>query len=257
MRISRDWNFTGTVPSHCTLIICISTFQEFKWYISIFLKGAYILITTWNLLWQLVRQRTLSKAKMMHTRTVVVVFRFRRVCPCLLFHKVFFLLPSNLLNSSVVVIIFGTIAWKKGIKKQDQDNNGSLSIWVNSKLLLFHSCRNSALMFQHIVWLPIKQRKNLMISSVRPTMLFSWYGHTILHHRFTKCNIECFEGNYLELVYNSGGRLLLSNGEGLIVFVLVEEDTAFLAKSSRQESWRFLCLDRLYNREVCVWKPRI
>lgn len=54
--------------------------------------------------------RMLSKAKM-HTRTVVVVvFRFRRVCPCLLFHKVFFLLPSNLLNSSVVVHIFGTIA---------------------------------------------------------------------------------------------------------------------------------------------------
>ena len=91
-------------------------------------------------------------------------------------------------------------------------------------------------MLQHIVWLPIKQRKNLMISSVRPTMLFSWYGHTILHHRFTKCNTECFEGNYLELVYNSGGRLLLSNGEGLIVFVLVEEDSAFLAKSFSQES---------------------
>lgn len=184
----------------------------------------------------------------MHTRTVVVVFRFRRVCPCLLFHKVFFLLPSNLLNSSVVVIIFGTIAWKKGNKKQGQDNNGSFSIWVNSKLLLFHSCRNSALMLQHIVWLPIKQRKNLMISSVRPTMLFSWYGHTILHHRFTKCNIECFEGNYLELVYNSGGRLLLSNGEGSIVFVLVEEDSAFSAKSFRQESWR----PPLQSRSMCL-----
>lgn len=145
-----DWNFTETIPSHCTLLYI--NFPGIQVVYKHFFEG--YLHPDYNLKFVVAARtgRMLSKAKM-HTRTVVVVvFCFRsRVCPCLLFHKVFFLLPSNLLNSSVVVNIFGTIAWKKGIKKQGQDNNGSLSIWVNSKLLLFHSCRNSALMLQHII----------------------------------------------------------------------------------------------------------
>ena len=99
-----------------------------------FLKGAYILITTSNFV---VATRTVKKIiKSEDVHEHVVVFRFHRVRRCLLFHRVFFLLASNFLNSSVVVIVFGTIekkVWKKfkrkpRRKKEGQDTDCSSNI---------------------------------------------------------------------------------------------------------------------------------
>lgn len=106
MRIYWQWNFTETVPSHCTQIICISSFQEFKWYISIFLKGAYILITTWKCCDSENGKECYQKQRCTRELLLLLFVFLGLVVGGLLFLKVFFLLPSSLINSSVVVFYF-------------------------------------------------------------------------------------------------------------------------------------------------------
>ena len=87
---------------------------------------------------------------------------------------------------------------------------------IQLKLLLFSSCRNSALILQRTVQLLIKQRKNSMISSTKLTTLFSRYGHTILYHRFIKCKLNTSKAAVTVSEFTICGMLalLFSNGEG-------------------------------------------